>query len=60
MGVNNKGWPGAQRCTGPLAYSLILVERNSDVDHRIAKVIDTECLSGQEVYPIEAGHTTHN
>jgi len=38
----------------------LLVERNSDVDYRVAEEIDEGRLSGYEIYPIEARHAVHN
>jgi hypothetical protein len=47
--TRQKGWPGAQRCAGPLVYLIFLVERNRDVDYRVAEEIDEERLSGHEI-----------
>src|SRR2546422_10880214 len=52
-------WSATAHQAAPTPDAL-LVERNSDVDHRIVEVIDQDRLPGQEVYPIEAGHPAHN
>ena len=51
--------PGAAKAYRA-ALDTLLLQRNSDVDHLLVKVINQDRLPGQEVYPIEAGHTAHN
>ena len=42
------------------ALDTLLMQRNSNVNHRSGKVIDQDRQPGQEVDPIETGHTVHN
>ena len=63
--LNRRFWgrpsigPGAPHA-GADAHDSLLVERNRDVDHRLVKIVDEDSLPGQQIHPIEAGHTTHD